>query len=162
MNPSRKLLAVALATAAAIPVVGWSVSAAAADETTDAAATSLVEDYSYPGADKILAERGIKLLRGSGSIMLADCPVAATTELIWVATINGNVCFKASADTGYLTMEIGEVYSLRGDKHDTSATVTVDDETEHHDLVEGQWHGVGIGEDETKPLATLLELRVGA
>ncbi|MGO4463813.1 hypothetical protein AB4039_42145, partial [Streptomyces sp. M-16] len=32
-----------------------------------------IEDFGYPNADKILAERGITLKRGDGHIVLADC-----------------------------------------------------------------------------------------
>ena len=38
---------------------------------------ALVEDYAYPGADRILTEKGIKLKRGDGRILLADCDQAA-------------------------------------------------------------------------------------
>ncbi|BFU45539.1 hypothetical protein [Krasilnikovia sp. MM14-A1004] len=157
---SKKLLALtAGAIASSAAVVGLSINSASAESASDP--KSLVEDYSYPNADKILAERGIKLIRGSGTIMLADCPATPTNnDLIWVATLKGNVCFKATSSTGFLSLAMDEVYSLRGDDHKASATVTVDGETEQHNLKTGVWKGVGVGEDENKPLATLLEIRV--
>ena len=33
----------------------------------------VVEDYTYPGAAAILAQRGIKLIKGNGGIRYADC-----------------------------------------------------------------------------------------
>ncbi|MEU7803217.1 hypothetical protein AB0B10_28575 [Micromonospora arborensis] len=123
---------------------------------------SIVEDYSYPGADTIMAEKGIKLIKGSGTITLTDCPATLTNQIIWVNTLSGYVCFKASSNSGYLTMEIDEVFSIRGDTNNGSAKVTVDDETETVQLEKGAWRGVGVGEDETRGLAVLLEIRLTA
>ncbi|MEU6073574.1 hypothetical protein [Micromonospora sp. NPDC047074] len=159
MGVSKKVGA-GLAGILAIGLVGGAGSWAAAAEPTEM--PSIEEDFSYPGADAILAEKGIKLVKGSGTITLVDCPGALTAELIWVNTLNGYICFKAKSNVGYLTMEIGEVFSIRGDNNNGSATVTVDEETETVQLVKGAWRGVGVGEDETKGLATLLEIRLTA
>ncbi|MFG1955026.1 hypothetical protein, partial [Micromonospora sp. NPDC048830] len=52
--------------------------------------------------------------------------------------------------------------SIRGDMNNGSAKITVDGESETVQLVKGAWRGVGVGEDETKGLATLLEIRLTA
>ncbi|MEO3777429.1 hypothetical protein ABGB16_11365 [Micromonospora sp. B11E3] len=160
MKISKKILAagVGVTSILAIGVVG-SAGALAAEVTEP---PSIEEDYSYPGAAAILAEKGIKLIKGSGTIMLADCPTAVTNELIWVNTLSGYICFKATSNVGWLTMEIEEVYSIRGDMNNGSAKITVDGESETVQLVKGAWRGVGVGEDETKGLATLLEIRLTA
>ncbi|BCJ56720.1 hypothetical protein Jiend_01420 [Micromonospora endophytica] len=58
--------AVLLASAAAV-VVGQIPSSA--EDTPP----SIVEDFSYPGNAEILSSSGIKLIKGDGRIMLADC-----------------------------------------------------------------------------------------
>jgi hypothetical protein len=154
----KKIIAIGASVIAMLAVGAIGTSAAAGPQ--DEQQPSAVEDFNYPGADRILAERGIKLIKGSGSITLVDCPVEVTTDLIWVDGLDGFICFKATSNSGYLTMEIDEVFSLRGDTHNATATVTVDDETETVALNKGAWRGVGVGEDDTKGLATLLEIRV--
>jgi hypothetical protein len=42
-----------------------------------------IEDYGYPNADKILADRGIRLKRGDGHITLADCASATDLFEVW-------------------------------------------------------------------------------
>src|SRR5262249_5888829 len=52
------------------------ISVAAADDPpqppADSAPPAAVEDYGYPGADHVFAEKGIRLKRGDGHILLAD------------------------------------------------------------------------------------------
>ncbi|MFJ4471910.1 hypothetical protein ACIP2X_31110 [Streptomyces sp. NPDC089424] len=49
-----------------------------------------VEDFAYPGADKIQQERGFVLERGDGHIVLADCGPAGLLEVPAVHAIKGN------------------------------------------------------------------------
>lgn len=156
----RSVVGVGMATALVLGAIAGGGAWASAVEPAEM--PSIVEDYSYPGAQAILAERGIKLYSGSGDIMLADCPAAVTDELIWVNTLGGYICFKATSDVGYLTMEIDEAFAIRGDNNNGSATITVDGETENVQLEKGGWRGVGVGEDDTKGLAVLLEIRLTA
>lgn len=163
----------ALATTGVIAVTGasaaWAGLAGAAED--GAASSSLVEDFSYPGAARIEASRGIKLLKGDGHIVLQDCgsdPDVPPRELILVQTsepgtpAETNFCFRATGSSGFLTMEIGSVYFIRGEQDRTiDATIKVDEvgapaaETEQVDP--GEWQPVGIGEG--RGPATLLELR---
>ncbi|WP_128381147.1 LamG-like jellyroll fold domain-containing protein [Streptomyces cavernae] len=57
---------------------------------------SLVEDFAYPDRDKLLAEKGLKLISGDGNITLAEC-AAGGSELVRInSRDSGNVCFNAS------------------------------------------------------------------
>jgi hypothetical protein len=136
--------------------------------------SSLVEDFAYPGADTVLAQHGIKLIKGDGTIQLADCgadPNNPPKELILVQTNDltlpkPNFCFRAEGTTGYLSMEVPQVYFIRGDQTRTvAAKVEVAPEAGSDDpgavksvqVDPGEWQPVGIGADEGE--ATVLELR---
>jgi hypothetical protein len=164
----RKLpLMVALGAAGAV-VLSGSV-AALADDPADTP-PSLVEDFSYPGAAQLESTRQIKLIKGDGHIMLADCgsdPNLPPKDLILVQTTrpgvpaDTNFCFKATGSSGLLTMEIGDVYFIRGEEGRTiAAKVEVHDATpvtETEQIDPGEWQPIGIGQ--SRGAATLLELR---
>ncbi|MET8750872.1 hypothetical protein ABZW32_12350, partial [Streptomyces sp. NPDC004667] len=54
-----------------------------------------IEDFGYPNADKILAERGITLKRGDGHIVLADCGSATDLLEVW-SRANEKICFRVT------------------------------------------------------------------
>ncbi|MFI6273155.1 hypothetical protein [Micromonospora zamorensis] len=155
--------AVVLASAAAVIV---SQLPSAAEDTPP----SIVEDYAYPGAAQVLAQRGVKLIKGDGHIVLTDCgssPNNPPEDLILVQsndlTLPGgvNFCFKASGTSGLLTMEIPKVYFVRGDVTRTlAAKVEVKDDptvVEVEEVLPEEWQPVGVGQDRGE--ATILELR---
>jgi hypothetical protein len=115
---------VAIAAAAvsiiAVPSGG---TASAADEQPSA-----VEDYSYPGADAILASDHVQLISGDGHILYKPCPPAEAPGLIIVRSSdsigslgNGRICFEVTAAVGHLTLKIPNVYAVRGDGTDATA-----------------------------------------
>ncbi|WBB67545.1 hypothetical protein [Micromonospora sp. WMMD812] len=128
------------------------------------------EDYSYPGAAKVLADKGITLVKGDGHIVLADCganPNNPPADLILVQSndlslpAGSNFCFRPKGTSGYLTMEIPMVYFVRGDSTNTvAAKVEVADDptvVEVEQVDPGEWQPVGIGQ--SRGDATILELR---
>jgi hypothetical protein len=130
----------------------------------------IVENGSYPGAARVLAERGIKLITGDGHIMLADCgpdPDQPPSDLILVQSLDqslpagANFCFKATGPHGYLTMEIPQVYFVRGENTRTiAAKVETHDATpvvETFQVDPREWQPLGIGQ--SRGDATVLELR---
>ncbi|EPY92049.1 LamG-like jellyroll fold domain-containing protein [Streptomyces noursei] len=127
---------------------------------------SLVEDYAYPDRDKLLAEKGLKLLSGDGNITLADC--AAGNDLVQIRSRDaGLVCFQVTGPVGYLSMEIEKTYLAKSeDRAGVTATVSIEDaatketKVQKVDLEPGQWKAVGEGGD-PKLTSTLLELSVG-
>ncbi|MFF3911473.1 hypothetical protein ACFYZJ_37345 [Streptomyces sp. NPDC001848] len=87
---------------------------------------SAVEDFAYPNADQIQHDKGIKLIKGDGHITLAACDESA--QQIRVLTVQGQggnpqgaYCFKATAKTGYLTLELPHVIALETADHPISA-----------------------------------------
>jgi hypothetical protein len=135
---------------------------------TGATPPSAVEDFAYPNAEQIQRDQGIKLIRGDGHITLATCDDSA--QQIKVLTVQGPsgnpqgaYCFKASAKSGYLSLELPRVFALEAADHPISAdlrpqadpaapvkTVTVD---------KNGYQSVGEGAAGGAP-NVLLELRV--
>jgi hypothetical protein len=122
------------------------------------AQSNTVEDFNYPGADDIFAARGIRLKRGDGHIMLADCGTAGAIQVKSRVT-NGDTCFRAIGTSGYLTMEIPSVFLIFGGDHNTKATLTPPGgASKTYDVPAGLWKPVG--ESDTGTAATLMEIRI--
>ncbi|MFC0541441.1 hypothetical protein [Kutzneria chonburiensis] len=158
-----------LTTAVVGTVAALSVGASMADRQTaqdDSGMPSAVEDFSYPGAAKILADRGIKLISGDGHLMLVNCVNVA--GLIEVHSFNsndhgsdpGHYCFQVSGPTGYLKLELVDAYQVKGDNHAVQATVTVDGQSSTVSVAKNGWTGIGVGAGTDS--ATLLELKASS
>lgn len=143
------------------------VSAASADDPpqspADANPPAAVEDYGYPGADHVLAEEGIKLKKGDGGILLADCDPAA--QQIRVLTrkddsVNraGTYCFRALGKTGRLTLELPQVFAVEAADHPISADLTAGGKTTTVAVPQGGFESVG--EAAGGAASVLVELRI--
>lgn len=137
---------------------------------------SAVELGAYPGAAEILEQHSIRLLRGDGHIVWADCatPPVDNIGVIKVRTTepigpggNGLACFKATAPTGWLAMEVPAVYEIRGDgqRTGTGHPLTADVITEDGDRTTVRVNPsgstqVGIGASPDGESTTLLRLTV--
>jgi hypothetical protein len=162
---ARKLvvsgIAVACATLAGISV-------ASADDPPQSPSVadppSAVEDYGYPGADRILTEKGIKLKKGDGRILLAECDQAA--QQIRVLAVEdasagraGTYCFRALGKTGRLTLELPRVFAVEAADHPVRADLTADGRTTTVDVPQGGFESVGEG-TVGGARSVLVELRV--
>ncbi|MFD8818561.1 hypothetical protein ACFV23_45505 [Streptomyces sp. NPDC059627] len=117
-----------------------------------------VEDFGYPGADKILAEQGITLKRGDGHIVLADCGSQSGLLQVW-ARSKAEICFRVTGDSGYLSLEIPSVYGVQGNAYSTQVDMTVDDEEKTYDVPENGWAAVGESADDQGREWMLVEIR---
>ncbi|WP_234379951.1 hypothetical protein [Streptomyces sp. CMB-StM0423] len=148
---------------AALAAVAYAVAAPAGQQNVSPAPAAVgdpgyaVEDFSYPNADQILTERGILLKRGNGHIVLS--PTCADGLLRVWARGKPEFCFKVTGDSGYLSLELPAVYTIRGIDYDTTITMTVDDETKTYDIPRNQWEAVGEGADPERRDHTLVEIR---
>lgn len=170
-HPLRAAMAAALAAAAAFIAFGTGAAPAGADVTpqADGAPPFAIEDFNYPQAAQIQAERGFLLKRGDGHIvLLADCPADTTDpDLLRLAARgqpgSGYVCFRVSGNTGHLTLEMPSVYGVRTGNFASEVVLTVDDgaTTETYDVPPNTYAGVGET-DPTVPAGeyTLLEITV--
>ncbi|SOE24950.1 hypothetical protein SAMN05442782_1621 [Streptomyces sp. OK228] len=132
----RRMLPVA-GVAAVLTLVGTPMLASADPQPTGGSAggtpPSAVEDYAYPNADRIQRDQGIKLIKGDGHITLATCDDSA--QQIKVLTVQGPsgdpqgaYCFKASAASGYLSLELPRVFELETADHPISADLRPQDD----------------------------------
>ncbi|WP_254405054.1 hypothetical protein [Streptomyces sp. AC627_RSS907] len=130
----------------------------AAVPVADEAPGYAVEDFNYPGADKILAEKNIVLKRGDGHITYVDC-ASGTGFLEVMARRNDKVCFKVVGDSGWLTMEIPAVYIIKGNDYATEVDLTVDSEKKTYEIGKNTWTPVGESADEQGREHLLVEIR---
>ncbi|WP_028815345.1 hypothetical protein [Streptomyces flavidovirens] len=117
-----------------------------------------IEDFNYPHADKIFAEQGIKLKRGDGHIVLADC--ASGTGLLEIsARGKPKICFRVTGDSGWLTLEIPAVNGIKGNDYTTQVDMTVGDEEKTYDINKNSWTPVGETADPQGRDHVLVEIR---
>lgn len=111
------MLALTLFTTVAVVGMGAAPSRAEDATSDNPASTSLAEDFSFPGQDKILAEYNVRVSSGDGNIVQSDCAAGR----IVVRTSGGQVCFRVLALPGNVTMEIPSLTQISGDGHDIVA-----------------------------------------
>ncbi|MEW1905705.1 FG-GAP-like repeat-containing protein [Streptomyces sp. NPDC086147] len=149
------------AAALTAPLAG---SAVAADTPT-ADMPFTFEDGSYPNAAQILAEKGIKLVRGDGNITLADCDPSA--EQIRVMAVKdesvnrqGTYCFESRAGSGRLTLELDRVFAIDAADQPLNAELTAADGTSKTVAIAKDGYA-SVGEGQVGgPRSTLIEIRV--
>ncbi|MGA5412784.1 hypothetical protein [Streptomyces pseudogriseolus] len=118
-----------------------------------------VEDFNYPFADEILAEKSIVLKRGDGHITLADCVVGTGQIEISTRSSEDNICFDTVGDEGWLTLEIPAVYSIKGNDYATTVDLTVGTEEKTVEVRKNAWTPVGESADPQGRDHMLVEIR---
>ncbi|MGW5943538.1 hypothetical protein [Streptomyces celluloflavus] len=121
---------------------------------------SAVEDFGYPNAERTLQEKKIKLIRGDGHLLLAECGNSSQRIKIW--TRDGDFCFQANAKTAFVTMEVPKVFALETASRPISADLTAGAQKETVNVTkEGRQDGYqSVGEGSKGAETTLVELRV--
>ncbi|WP_414168821.1 hypothetical protein ACMATS_22370 [Streptoverticillium reticulum] len=138
----------------------------AAAAAPDSGPPSAVEDFAYPGATQILRDKGIKLVRGDGHLLLADCndnkpQIKVMTKADASVGRAGQYCFQATAKTGYLTLEVPRVFYLQTADHPISADLSADGQKKTVDLSKDDFKSVGEGDILSGgKRSVLVELRV--
>lgn len=134
--------------------------ASGAQAVADDAPPSIVEDFAYPGADKVFDEWGITLKRGDGHIVLAACDGGDNEIKVMARGVgrDDEVCFKATSANGYLALEVPDVFGIRTQSRPVRVELTAEDKSETVDVPANVLRGVGEGLGQ--PPAVLLELRV--
>lgn len=178
MHNRTKALLLTASIGAAVSLGLWTASADPARTAQSDQQTTLVEDFSYPGADSIAAEYGVTLISGDGHIIFADCDSprendigvlqVRTTEVIG-SDGEGLVCFKVLATPGRLDLMVPAVYEIRGDGyapgagHDVTAELTTDSGQRTTVAVNPSGSTpVGIGASPDNEPTTLLRLEATA
>ncbi|MEU2264384.1 hypothetical protein ABZ557_29860 [Streptomyces sp. NPDC019645] len=163
-RPAARILGTAAASALAVLATTAGILAspsgkAGTTTVADAGPGYAVEDFDYPQADKILAEKNLVLKRGDGHITLADC-VAGTGQLELLARNNASkICFNVVGNEGWLALEIPSVYSMKGNDYSTTIDMTVGTEEKSFDIDENTWTPVGETADPEHRDFLLVEIR---
>ncbi|MEU1819338.1 hypothetical protein ABZ543_29760 [Streptomyces roseifaciens] len=120
----------------------------------------VVEDFNYPGAERIKAEKGITLKRGDGHIVLADCSSATGLMEVW-SRKNQKICFRITGTSGYLALEIPSVFAVKGSAdHSADVSLAAPDATPQEvKVAKGNWTPVGESADPQARDFTLVEIR---
>ncbi|MHC0433395.1 hypothetical protein ACX6XY_24975 [Streptomyces sp. O3] len=126
---------------------------------------SAVEDFNYPGAAKLLEDRGIALKRGDGHIVLTGITevnqCTSDPSNIFVESRLGFFCFKSNAKTGYLTMELPKTFNIWTGAQPVEATLTADGKETVVDAAANKMTTVGETGNSGRQSA-LVELRVNS
>lgn len=118
-----------------------------------------VEDFSYPNADKIFAEQGIRLKGGDGHITLATCDSEPGLLEVWARSRpRDRYCFKVTGDRGYLSLDLPAVFGVKGNSYDTEVNMTVAGTTRSFDIEKNTWTPVGETNDDQGRPHTLVEI----
>ncbi|MFE2728158.1 hypothetical protein [Kitasatospora sp. NPDC059327] len=126
--------------------------------TADTSAAPLaLEDFAYPGANGVIK---VKLLRGDGHITLADCSSPSQIQ-IWTrapGNTDNRICFAADTTTGFLALELPDVFAVQTSGRSLRASLTADGGTQTLDVPKDGFKGVGEGV--SRAPTTVVELRV--
>ncbi|MGW5399377.1 hypothetical protein [Streptomyces sp. NPDC003952] len=148
MRLSSRLLAMGLATSAVLACgVAYAADPGATPKGITAQAGSsempyAVEDFAYPNAEKILAEKNLKLKRGDGNIVLAEC--GSDPDLLkFIGRDRDDFCFRVTGRTGFLTLEVPAVTGVQSKDQAAQVDMTVDGETKSYEVPKNSWKGVG-------------------
>ncbi|MFD0276832.1 hypothetical protein ACFVHB_23405 [Kitasatospora sp. NPDC127111] len=150
---------IAGASTAVAAALGTSAVAATDPAATDTTAPPpAVEDFAYPLDSPYPA---LRLIRGDGHIMLADCHTATQIQ-IWSRalpqSIGEQICFRVSGATGYLALQLPETTIIQTAERPVQATLTTDGTSTPVSIPKNTMQNVGqaLG---LKP-TTLVELRI--
>ena len=136
------------------------VTTTAAANAEDAEHPYAIEDFAYPGAAKILADKGIVLRKGDGHIVLAECTAPHQIQVWTLQNAEGKYCFRVTGKTGRLTLEVNNVHAIRTEDRPVRATLTVEGERTTVDVPKDDFKPVGEGDANNPAPAVLVELKV--
>ncbi|MGW2254314.1 hypothetical protein ACWCXH_29600 [Kitasatospora sp. NPDC001660] len=136
---------------------------ASADSTasagSSAAAPPAVEDFSYPGTSPYPQ---LKLVRGDGHIVLADCNTATQIQL-WSRAVPSpsggpGVCFRVTGTTGYLALELPQTFMIQTGDKAVRANLTSEGIGQSVDVAKNS--ATPVGEALGQKPTMLVELRI--
>jgi hypothetical protein len=155
------LAACTVAGASTLAYAVTSSDASAADAQAAAADVppALVEEFDHPDAARILKEKGVILHKGDGHIFFAECDGSPQQIRVWTRQSDtGTFCFQTTGPSGYLSLELPEVFALQTAERAIHAELTAEGKTQEVDVPKNKIQGIGEGTLTTPTV--LLELRV--
>jgi hypothetical protein len=117
-----------------------------------------VEDFSYPDAATILAEKAITLKRGDGNLTLQACD---GTQDMTVNTRSGlkDYCFDVKTKPAYLSLELPSAYGIWTEAYPVKTTIEANGTKTVIDAPANDFTGYGEATAE-RIKSSLIELRV--
>jgi len=160
-----------LAVTAVVAAAGLFVSSESWAAEDEAAPASLVEDYTHPGAEAILAEYGLKVFKGDGHIMFTasykfdenrQCAAGEiqVEKLIEVDPYGVYYCFKTVGTQGFLTLEVPGTFGVRGGSRAIQATADLPEGEKTYQISPNSYVAISPGSGSDLPEAILVELRM--
>ncbi|MEU7798907.1 hypothetical protein AB0J14_16255 [Micromonospora arborensis] len=156
--------------ATVVGVVAVSATSGSAAEQADVP-PSIVEDYSYPGAEVVLAEHGLKLFKGDGHIVFDSArPYTGSQCATGLIQVEKHLdvepygvyyCFRTIGSKGYLTLEVPGTFGVRGGSETILVKAKLPDNTvlPTYEVAPNQPVAIEPGNDGDTPQAILVELR---
>jgi hypothetical protein len=168
----RKIMPwVGVATVVAAAVLVLPGAGSAAREVADAQAPA-VEDFTHPGADRILAEHGLRVFKGDGHIVFVtshtydegQCDVGQiqVEKALDAEPFGVYYCFRTRGTTGFLTLEVPATFGIRGGDKPIEATAELPDGDRTYEVPANTYVAVEPGSGSEIPQAVLVELRLTA
>jgi hypothetical protein len=162
-------VAAASAAAGAILLMSGSSSAAPRVAATDAQ-SSLVEDFTHPGAEQILAQWGLKVYKGDGHLVFAtahyygdaqcDAGQIQVEKSLDVSPYGIYYCFRTLGTQGFLTLEVPGTFGVRGGDKALEAKASLPTgEQKTYDVPANGFVAIDPGTGSEPPKAILVELR---
>lgn len=170
MNVLARVLSVSAVGAATVAALFAGAAIASVDDVpTEVNGGSIVEDFNHPGAAEVLANYGLKLYKGNGSIVWTEtrklgeespCPVGVIQVNQLVGPNGAYHCFKTVGGDGYLTLEIPGTFGIRGGVETIEATANLPEGPEQFTIPPNSSVPINPGSGSDHPEAVLVELRI--
>ena len=151
---------------ATLKATGGSAAGAAVDDPP-----SIVEDFTYPGADGILAQHGLKLFKGDGHVVFhsarpftdSQCPAGLiqVEKSLDQEPFGMFYCFRTIGPTGFLTLEIPGTFGVRGGSEEIQVKAKLPDGTvlPTYEVQPNESVAIEPGDGSEAPQAILVEIR---
>ncbi|MFI6763664.1 hypothetical protein ACIBF5_31520 [Micromonospora sp. NPDC050417] len=132
---------------------------------------SLVEDFTHPGADQILAQHGLKVFKGDGHIVFVGSrgfetdQQCARDEIQVEKTLDVEpygvwYCFKSTGPSGYLALEVPGTFGIRGGDRPITAKANLPEGERTYSVPAYTPVAIRPGTGPETPQAVLVELRL--
>ncbi|MGN9914073.1 S1 family peptidase [Phytohabitans sp. LJ34] len=130
----------------------------------------MVEDFSYPGAEQILAQHGLRVSKGDGHILFVtsrpfgeqQCATGEIQVEKWLdeAPFGVYYCFRTIGSQGYLSLEVPGTFGVRGGSVSLRATAELPDGQRTYEVDPNEFVAISPGTGDEPPEAVLVELRL--
>lgn len=131
----------------------------AAGASAQDAPSTLEETYAYPYADEIYAETGIRLLRGDGHAVLADCIPGDRQQVVIAPAGAPDFCLDVKGGDWFLSLQVDGICRVHAADTDIRVTMQSAGQTRNRQVMAQQDEALGSCDDRAGNVpAQLLKL----